>query len=94
MRAFNFARLIYIFVTIALFSSFQSTDNGVSSSIFEQSFVRLKLRKPKLGKKEKKQLIRQRNILQKKLADSQISGSDERSRFIRKQIEKIDGALE
>lgn len=92
MKAFSFARLIFIFVVVAFFGSFQSTENEVSLNLFEQSFIRLKLRGP-LSKDDKKSLKNQRKVLGEKLANARISGDKNKTTFYEEQLKRIEEKL-
>ncbi|XP_666979.1 hypothetical protein [Cryptosporidium hominis TU502] len=70
MKTFNFAKLVFIFAIVALFGNFRNTEHEVSTVSFEQSFVRLKLRKP-LSKSEKKELQKQIKILEEKMSQAE-----------------------
>ncbi|KAJ1605966.1 hypothetical protein OJ252_3332 [Cryptosporidium canis] len=92
MKTFNFVRLIFVFAIIAFFGNFQQTQDGISTSMFEQSFVRLKLRKP-LSKQEKKELQNQVKILEGKIGEAQLKGDEKKVEMYRKKIENAKNRI-
>ncbi|TRY52035.1 Uncharacterized protein CTYZ_00001759 [Cryptosporidium tyzzeri] len=87
MKTFNFAKLVFIFAIVALFGNFRNTEHEVSIVSFEQSFVRLKLRKP-LSSKEKKELEKQIKILEEKQGQAEVSGNKEKASFFKGKIDQ------
>ncbi|KAJ1604840.1 hypothetical protein OJ253_3457 [Cryptosporidium canis] len=86
MNTFNFVRLIFVFAIIAFFGNFQQTQDGISTSMLEQSFVRLKLRKP-LNGKERKELEKQVKILEGKITEAELKGDKEKVKMLQRKID-------
>ncbi|PPS93148.1 Uncharacterized protein GY17_00003230 [Cryptosporidium hominis] len=92
MKTFNFAKLVFIFAIVALFGNFRNTEHEVSTVSFEQSFVRLKLRKP-LSKSEKKELQKQIKILEEKMGQAEVSGNREKVNFFKNKIDQAKAKI-
>ncbi|KAL3128356.1 hypothetical protein CHM_4g25 [Cryptosporidium hominis] len=92
MKTFNFAKLVFIFAIVALFGNFRNTEHEVSTVSFEQSFVRLKLRK-NLSSKEKKDLQKQLGILKQKLGEAELGGKTEKVEYFKKKIQETESRL-
>ncbi|OLQ16104.1 Protein of unknown function (DUF1811) family protein [Cryptosporidium hominis] len=92
MKTFNFAKLVFIFAIVALFGNFRNTEHEVSTVSFEQSFVRLKLRKP-LSKSEKKELQKQIKILEEKMSQAEVSGNREKVNFFKNKIDQAKAKI-
>ncbi|KAJ1605529.1 hypothetical protein OIY81_3456 [Cryptosporidium canis] len=92
MKTFNFVRLIFVFAIIAFFGNFQQTQDGISTSMFEQSFVRLKLRKP-LSKQERKELEKQVKILQQKIGEAELKGDKDKANMYKKKVEQAKNRI-
>ncbi|QOY41888.1 hypothetical protein cpbgf_40023 [Cryptosporidium parvum] len=92
MKTFNFAKLVFIFAIVALFGNFRNTEYEVSTVSFEQSFVRLKLRKP-LSKEDKRGLENGLKTLEQKRAQAQLSGNQDKVAFYDDQIKKAKQKL-
>lgn len=76
MNAFNFIQLTFMFAIIALFGNFKNGQHEISTNVFEQSFVRIKLRKP--IKSNKKKLKPKIKIQEQKLEEANFSNRPEK----------------
>ncbi|KAL5368886.1 hypothetical protein CPHLJ_4g25 [Cryptosporidium parvum] len=92
MKTFNFAKLVFIFAIVALFGNFRNTEHEVSTVSFEQSFVRLKLRKP-LTKAERKEIEKSIRVLMEKKGEAEVSGKKDKVAFFDKKIQQAQEKL-
>ncbi|OII70904.1 uncharacterized protein cubi_01245 [Cryptosporidium ubiquitum] len=91
MNAFNFSKLAFIFIIFAFFGNFENTGNEISKTTFEQSFVRLKLRK--MSSSEKKSLQNQMKILEQKVKDAKLAGNEEKASYFQGKIDSAKKKL-
>ncbi|KAF7457548.1 hypothetical protein HWI79_1887 [Cryptosporidium felis] len=90
MKSISFVKLILTFAVIAFIGNFESVTNRVSTNtLFEQSFIRLRLGKRKLSKDDRKSLERSLKINEDKLGAAQLKGDQEKIKLLKAQRDKI-----